>query len=737
MDMEEARKALVQESRELLAEMETALLRMERDGSDEESIHAVFRAAHTIKGSAGLFGLDHIVAFTHSLETILDEARAGRLAVDGGIVALLIECGDHLQTLVGGIEGSTPVEELDPESGRRLQRRLDELRPARRNASRSLVAVEPLSPHVETLESNADSGVDSDSWHISMRLADDVLRCGMDPLSFLRYLATIGELVHVEILEDRLPALSDLDAESLQLAFEVQFASEVGRERIESVFEFLSEGSLIRIVPPHARVEEYIALIASLPESPDRLGELLVECGALTPRELARVLSEQAHSGAAKPALGKMLVEEEIVPSTVVAAALQKQKNTRERNLHESRVVKVEAERLDALIDLVGELVIANAAARIATREEGARRSEEAVSNLAHLVENIRDSALGLRMVPIGEVFQRFPRVVRDLSKELGKRVDLEISGAETELDKSMVDRIADPLTHLVRNALDHGIETEDVRIAAGKPPGGTIRFNAYHQTGSIVIEISDDGGGIPRERVLARARERGIVAPGQELSDQDILRLIFEPGFSTAEAVTNLSGRGVGMDVVKRNIESLRGEIEVESDEGSGTVIRMRMPLTLAIIDGFLVGVGDRSYVVPLDMVVECADHPEPASGRDGTQGLANLRGEPLPLVPLRSVFGLPPSEAARRNILVVEYGSRRAGLVVDRLHGELQTVIKPLSRLFSGVPGIGGSTILGNGQVALILDVPALVQRLERPVPARTTEDRARLPQTTGAIA
>jgi len=397
----------------------------------------------------------------------------------------------------------------------------------------------------------------------------------------------------------------------------------------------------------------------------------------------------------------------------VVAAALQKQK-TRERQVSENRVVRVEVEKLDALIDLVGELVIANAAARIATVREGAKASEEAVANLGSLVESIRDSALGLRMVPIGEVFQRFPRVVRDLSKELGKKIDLEITGADTELDKSMVDRIADPLTHIVRNALDHGIEPEADRIAAGKDPKGTVRFNAYHETGSIVIEVSDDGGGVRRDRVRKRALERGLITADQQLTDPEVLNLLFEPGFSTAETVTNLSGRGVGMDVVKKSIEALRGEIEISSVEGQGTTMRLRMPLTLAIIDGFLVGVGDRSYVVPLDMVVECADYKDPEEGLREV-GLVNLRGEPLPLVRLRELFGMGATSERRENVVVVEYGNRRAGLVVDRLNGEFQTVIKPLSRLFAGIQGIGGSTILGNGEVALILDVPALVQKLE----------------------
>jgi len=720
MDLDTARVAFLQEARELLTQMENALLDIEGNGANDDSINALFRAAHTIKGSAGLFGMDTVVAFTHAMESVLDEVRGGKLTITEELFSLLLASSDHLQHLIDGVEKNLDDAQLEPEVRAELLTRLGALLPKRavRNPKavavshqKSLAEIPALEPSVKVLEGHT---VSSDAWHISLRLAPDVLQTGMDPLSFFRYLEGMGTLLHVEVLEDALPAsLEELDPEQLYLGFEIQFATEASRKAIEDVFEFVSEGSLIRLIPPNSRIEEYLALLSDLPESSARLGEILLSCGALTPKELNDVLTHQEEATAPKPPIGQMLVDQEIVPPVVVAAALQKQK-TRERQVSENRVVRVEVEKLDALIDLVGELVIANAAARIATVREGAKASEEAVANLGSLVESIRDSALGLRMVPIGEVFQRFPRVVRDLSKELGKKIDLEITGADTELDKSMVDRIADPLTHIVRNALDHGIEPEADRIAAGKDPKGTVRFNAYHETGSIVIEVSDDGGGVRRDRVRKRALERGLITADQQLTDPEVLNLLFEPGFSTAETVTNLSGRGVGMDVVKKSIEALRGEIEISSVEGQGTTMRLRMPLTLAIIDGFLVGVGDRSYVVPLDMVVECADYKDPEEGLREV-GLVNLRGEPLPLVRLRELFGMGATSERRENVVVVEYGNRRAGLVVDRLNGEFQTVIKPLSRLFAGIQGIGGSTILGNGEVALILDVPALVQKLE----------------------
>ena len=322
-------------------------------------------------------------------------------------------------------------------------------------------------------------------------------------------------------------------------------------------------------------------------------------------------------------------------------------------------------------------------------------------------------------MVQIGETFTRFRRVVRDVAKDLGKEIELSISGAETELDKTVVEKIGDPLMHLVRNSLDHGIEPAELRLARGKPACGRVSLNAYHDSGSIVIEVGDDGGGINRNKLRAKAIERELIDAGDTLSDKELINLIFEPGFSTAEQVSKLSGRGVGMDVVRRNITALRGSIEVESVEGQGTTFVIRLPLTLAIIDGFLVGIERTSYVIPLDAVVECIELKHLSSERN----FINLRGEVLPFVRLRELFATPGEPPARENIVVVQFGGQRAGIVVDQLMGEFQTVIKPLGRMFAHLRGIGGSTILGNGDVALILDVAALVQGVARTEEARLT--------------
>lgn len=330
-------------------------------------------------------------------------------------------------------------------------------------------------------------------------------------------------------------------------------------------------------------------------------------------------------------------------------------------------------------------------------------------SILAGLVEEVRESALQLRMVKIGGTFSRFQRVVHDVARELGKDIALVVAGEDTELDKSVVEKIGDPLTHLVRNAMDHGIEPAEVRVARGKPARGTVGLNAYHDSGSIVIQITDDGGGLNRDKILAKALERGLVEPGRQLSDRDVFAMIFEPGFSTAEKVTNLSGRGVGMDVVKRNITALRGTVEIDSAAGLGTTISVRLPLTLAIINGFQVGVGKSVFVVPLDVVEECVEFTP-----DYASDYIDLRGRVLPYVRLRELFALGGKTPARESIVVIRQGAQRFGLVVDTLLGEWQTVIKPLSKVFAQVKGISGSSILGSGDVALILDVPSLVQQL-----------------------
>jgi len=713
LDLDQAQQTFIVEARELLQDMEASLLLLESEPADNDAIGAIFRAAHTIKGSAGLFGLSPIVGFTHIVEDVLDRLRDGAIQVDGELIALLLRSADHMLELVEVVAGAgEALSDIAQEREAILRLGLQNYQAMQAASVLPALLDIPMAQPVA-----GEDSVSSGYWHISLRFGTDVFRNGMDPLSFLRYLNTLGEIVHVVTLADTLPALPQFDAESCHLGFEIDLDSDASRETIGEAFDFVRDDCQIHILAPHSRMEEYLRLIDALPEEPARLGEILTQCGALTVKELEDGLRTQRErtESAGTPAipLGEILIEQRVVEPAVVQSALEKQGRHRESpqgGATEAHFVRVNADKLDELINLVGELVIASAGANLLARGSASSQLQESTSVVSGLVEEILDGALHLRMIPIGETFNRFRRVVRDVSQELGKDIELLISGADTELDKTVVEKIGDPLMHLLRNAMDHGIESPAVRQAAGKPAKGRLQLNAFHDSGSIVLEIADDGAGLNRDRILQKAVERGLVPAASNLTDQEIHNLIFEPGFSTAEAVTNLSGRGVGMDVVKRNITLLRGTVDLDSQPGQGTIIRIRLPLTLAIINGFLVGVGQTHYVVPLEMVQECIE----LNTRQRQDNYLDLRGEVLPLVRLRDHFGHAGQSVRRENVVVVRCAEQKAGLVVDDLLGEFQTVIKPLGKLFSALRGISGSTILGSGEVALILDVPSLLDEL-----------------------
>jgi two-component system chemotaxis sensor kinase CheA len=701
MNLDDALQTFIAESRELLDDMEQALLSLREADDAGEAVNAIFRAAHTIKGSAGLFGLEHVVAFTHVAESVLDEVRGGAIAVDEALLATLLGCCDHVRALVEAVAaGQVACEPALAAQGEPLLAQLRE-----RLGSRELAPVTDDEPMLQRVGELAD---DADNWHISLRFGRDVLRNGMDPLSFIRYLGTLGTITGIVTLPDALPLAAEMDPESCYLGFEIALRSKADKAAIEGAFEFVLDDCAVRILPPDSRIQQYIELIGALPEEPSRIGEILVSCGSVTARELAEALQAQSSAQAAQP-LGRILVDQGRVAPAVIEAALVKQHQSKDAKARESASVRVDASKLDHLINLVGELIIASASANLAARSFPNTELHEAHSTLADLVEELRDSALQLRMVKIGATFSRFQRVVHDVARDLGKDIGLVVSGEDTELDKTVVEKITDPLTHLVRNSMDHGIESAALRAQRGKPARGTVSLNAYHDSGSIVIEVSDDGGGLDRDRIFAKAVERGLVEPGRAMTDSEVYALVFEPGFSTAEQVTNLSGRGVGMDVVKRNITALRGTVAIESQVGVGSTVTVRLPLTLAIIDGFQIGVGGSVFVVPLEMVEECVEFSAEAE-----HDYTDLRGEILPFIRLREHFGIKGPRGARQNVVVVRVGGRKMGIVVDTLLGEAQTVIKPLSKMFGHVQGISGSSIRGSGDVALILDVASLFQHL-----------------------
>lgn len=705
MNLDSALQTFFAEAAELLDTMESALLRLDDGNQDRETINELFRAVHTIKGSAGLFGLDDIVSFTHTVENLLDSARDGKLVLDSDLLSLLLPCRDHIVRLV---ENARQQRENDPECLSQGQALLQSLLPWLPAEHKALAKTTNKSNR--TVVGNSS---EKDAWHISVRLGRDLLRNGMDPLSIIRFLATMGTITHIATITDHLPDATHFDPEELYLGFEISLQTNVSQQEIEDAFMFVRDDSDIKIIPPRSNIQAYIDLIKSLPEDPQRLGEILVKSQAITYQELEAALDIQKQQAIAQEPihkLGNILIENQIVAAEIVDAAVDKQKSIQERkNTPESRFIRVDADRLDTLINLIGELVINRQRIDLLVSSLANPTLMEAVTSMGSFTEQIRDAALTLRMVPVGDTFQKFKRVVRDTAKSLGKEIELIIEGAETELDRSMVEKLNDPLMHIVRNAMDHGIESVNVRRANNKPDTGTLKLAAQHDAGNIVIVISDDGGGLDTVKIRNKAIANGLIDESAQLSQQELFQLIFHPGFSTAEQVTNLSGRGVGMDVVRRNIEELQGGVDIDSELGVGTSFTIRLPLTLAIIDGFHVAASNVDFIIPQNTILECVD----LRSLNHIQGqhCVNLRGEQVPYIRLRDIFNLPASEAEREKIVVVQFGEKRAGLVVDDLHGEIQTVVKPMGPIFQALKGIGGSSLLGTGAVALILDVQQLI--------------------------
>ncbi|AHF68850.1 chemotaxis protein CheA [Pseudomonas cichorii] len=667
-------QGFLDEGRDLLKDAEDSLLRLETTPDDHDAVNGLFRAVHTLKGSAGIFSLTPLVTLTHHLESLLMSVRDGQRVLTSDLTSLMLKCMDELSTM---------LESVDPDNG------VMEANESRQAPLLAALAKAQGHEAVDTEDATSDSSeaVISDAehdWQVSIAFARELFQNGFDPAAFVRYLKKLGTITSMQTQTPSLPELGKLDPEDCYLELNLTLRSSAQASEIEDVFEFIQDFCTLQIERLATQPESDTTLVEHYPVV-DQAPVLQVQ--ALAPMAVA---TPERPSAAPNP--------------------------NRDRRPVENTMVKVAANKLDELINLVGELVISTAGAQMQARLGGHNGSIESTQAVLQHVEQIREIALKLRMVEVGETFNRFHRVVRDVSQELDKKIQLTIRGGETELDKSVIDKVADPLTHLVRNAIDHGIESAADRLAVGKPAEGNLSLNAYHDSGMIVLEISDDGRGLNTARILEKAIAKGMVEPDAQLSDSDIHLLIFEAGFSTAEQVSNLSGRGVGMDVVRSAIDQLRGTIEIDSVAGEGCTFRIRLPLTLAIIDGFLVSVGQDSFVIPLDVVTECMEATAPPL--ENGYGYLNLRGRPLPCIALDSHFGIKAEPSRRRNIVVVSQGRQQAGLIVDQLHGELQTVIKPLGKMFQHLRGISGSTILGSGQVALILDIPSLFRHLQAQV-------------------
>ncbi len=672
IDLSQFHQVFFEESFEGLQLMESSLLDLDCQNVDSETINAIFRAAHSIKGSSSTFGFTPVAEFTHVLETLLDQVREGTRSLSPELVDLLLQSVDCLRNMLNALQAGQPV---DATQSRELITAFNDILAGRAAASvvpdKVAAAQQPMAKPFASGAEGLKAGTQV-RWHIHFIPDLNILRTGNEPVRMFRELAELGEM-HCVALTERVPDLSQFNPEECHLGWEITLTTAEPRSKIEEIFEWVADESDIRISPADA----ITPLEAPQPES----SQPVVQTIAAVPSAVADEAAKPAKTG-------------------------------------ESTSIRVSIEKIDSLVNLVGELVITQSMlGQLGSEFDMSKltRLQEGLAQLEHNTRELQENVMRIRMLPISFTFSRFPRMVRDLSRQLGKKIELKLSGEQTELDKTVLEKIGDPLVHLVRNALDHGLETPAQRKAAGKPETGVITLHAYHQGGNIMIEISDDGRGLNRQKIRAKAVASGIIGENDPLSIEQIQDLIFQPGFSTAEKVTDVSGRGVGMDVVRRNINELNGSIDVRSEEGVGSTFTIRLPLTLAILDGQLIQVGDQVYIVPLVSIVESLQPRLSLVNRvAGGCDVFRLRNEYIPIIQLAELFGIKPRNDSLEKCLlvVVETGSAKVALVVDDLLGQQQVVIKSMETNYRKVEGVSGATILGDGTVSLILDITDLVQ-------------------------
>jgi len=657
------RQCFDEEARELLTELETALLELERDPDDPENVGRAFRALHTIKGSGAMFGFDNIAAFTHDLEAVFDRLRAGRLAVSSALINLTLRASDQIRAMLDEAFGRGQVD------GQYSETLLMELRKLAGLSGPDKEAPAPARATGSTVGAGPER-----QWRIHFQPGPDIVLNGTNPLLLLAELRQLGRL-DVVLDASSIPALADIDPERCYAAWDIVLTTAAPLEAIRDVFIFIEDAC-----------------------------ELTIE--GIQPGPEGR-------------------------PARAEARPRQPCAGAGGNNSASASSIRVATEKLDQLVNLVGELVTVQARlSEIAARRDDAdvlAVSEE----VGRLTAELRENSMSIRMLPLRGTFERFRRLVHDLCAELDKRVELVIEGGETELDKTVIDQLNDPLVHLIRNAMDHGIESAEMRRRSGKPEVATVRLSARHSGAQVLIQVADDGQGLDTQAVRARAIEKGLMDPSAQIPESELYAVIFQPGFSTARDVTDVSGRGVGMDVVRRNVEALRGSIELASKPGQGLTVTLRLPLTLAIIDGLLVRVGGTHFVLPLANSLECVELSTRDIDKAHGNHLAIVRGETIPYIRLSEYLGLKTDRPEREQIMVVETGDGQYGLVVDEVLGNHQTVIKNLGRLYRNVQTVSGATILGNGNVALILDPHRLVENairhsLDRRAPSRASHRR-----------
>ncbi|MEM1343969.1 MAG: chemotaxis protein CheA [Pseudomonadota bacterium] len=650
-------QTFMQEANEVMESLEERLLALEADPTNAELIDAVFRNLHTLKGSGEMFGFIALARFTHSFENAYDAVRSGTKQVTDALIDVSLRSRDHIQRLIDiGADDAANAAMLDDADGKVLLKDIDAFLGGGESAAAPVeAATTPAAPA---------------RWRLRFDPGPGTFRNGLRPDLMIEELADLGEST-VAAETEAVPLLDALDAAVCHLVWSGEIVTDAGQGAIEDVFLFADEEAL----------------------SLEALGP--VETPAPAPAPSTAPAPAPATASPAKP------------------PAKAKAETEAPKAAKKSESVRVQSHRLDELMDQLGELVIAQARLNGLARESADANLIGTAEEIERLITGLRDATLSIRMLPIGTVFSKFRRVVRDLSSELGKDVALVTAGEDTELDKNVIDSLSEPLVHIIRNSVDHGIEGIEERRAAGKSERATVTMAARQSGGEVLVSVSDDGGGIRTAKVRARAVERGLIGEDEDLSDKQINQLIFAPGFSTAEKLSSVSGRGVGMDAVRSVINDLGGSVEVDSHAGRGTDITLRLPLTLAIIEGLLVRIGPQAFVLPLATVDECVEMTAEETSRDSGRAILTIRNELVPFIDLVEQFGFAaPEREATRRIVIVRMDKRRVGLVIDEIVGQHQTVIKSLSPYHRDIAGLAGGTILGDGSVALILDPLAIVR-------------------------
>jgi two-component system chemotaxis sensor kinase CheA len=689
------------EAKERLAELESSLLALENAPNDAELVARAFRALHTLKGNGRMFGFDAMATFVHEIETIFDHVRKGQLAVSHELIGITLNSLDLIASMVEG-------QSVDPALRERLTSEFHAMLPAAGAAPIPAAAPALPAPEVTQVappEPPAEEATPSLTYRIRFEPNPELFRDGTNPVGIIEELGDLGTCVATVDLS-RVPTLEELDPEACFVAWDIELTTPKEEVAVRDPFMFVEDYSKLRIERVEAAPEP------SSPASPRPSPLPITGTETCTP-EAPKQPAKQTEAKPAAPA-----GPPPAAPKTPEAAHAQRMPSAQ---TEAAASVRVAASKLDQLVDLVGELVTSQARLAQAANVRNDEELRSIAENLERLSNELRDNTLDMRMVPIGTTFGKFMRLVRDLSSELGKEIELVTEGAETELDKTVIERIGDPLVHLIRNCCDHGVESPATREANGKPRRGTVRLSARHSGDSVIIDVADDGAGLNYERIRAKGIERGLISPDDKLTESEVFNLIFLPGFSTAKTISDVSGRGVGMDVVKRSVEALRGSVDIESRLGLGTTIRLRLPLTLAIIEGLLVAVGDSSYVLPMSSIEACVE----LTGEDIEQAhgnhLVDVRGELVPYVCLRDWFGIEGRRANVEQITIASINGQRVGFVVDQVIGQHQTVLKRLGKMFRTAQEFSGATILGDGHVALVIDVNALFKNVSKRLDAR----------------